>query len=63
MNWEAFKKRITNPVFLLALASAAYQLLVKYGQAPTFDQWQVYVDLVSYTLIGTGVYKTFDKKE
>ncbi|USB34271.1 hypothetical protein [Paenibacillus sp. YPG26] len=53
------KKRLTNPVFIAAFVGLAYQILVKYGVAPDFGTWQIVVDLVSYALIGSGVYSTF----
>lgn len=53
------KKRLMNPLFWTAVASLAYQLLVKYGAAPEAGVWQAGVDIVSYTIIGVGIYKTF----
>lgn len=61
----ALKKRLKNPLFLAAIASAVYQVLQKYGQAPDAGTYQMYVDLVSYALLGGGIYSTFgttDKK-
>lgn len=57
------KERFTNPLFLAAAASALYQFLAKYHYAPTFDEWQLWVDLFTYSIIGTGVYSRFLKKE
>lgn len=53
------KKRLLNPVFIAALAGLAYQLLVKYGVAPEVGTYQAAVDIVTYALIGVGIYKTF----
>jgi hypothetical protein len=55
----AFKKRITNPLFLAAIASVIYQVLAKYGQAPDLGTYQLYVDLITYALLGGGIYSTF----
>lgn len=53
------KKRLLNPLFIAAVASFAYQLLAKYGAAPEAGTYQMAVDIVSYALIGVGIYKTF----
>lgn len=53
------KKRLLNPVFIAALAGLAYQLLVKYGVAPDAGTYQAAVDIVTYAVIGVGIYKTF----
>lgn len=55
----ALKKRLSNPLFLAAVASAIYQVLTKYGQAPDLGTYQLYVDLVCYALLGGGIYSTF----
>ncbi|SDC86591.1 hypothetical protein SAMN05428987_3095 [Paenibacillus sp. CF095] len=57
------KKRLTNPLFIAAAVGLAYQVLEKYGVAPDFGTWQIGVDLVTYALIGSGVYSTFKKTE
>ncbi|KJD45509.1 hypothetical protein [Paenibacillus terrae] len=57
------KQRLTNPLFIAAVVGLAYQVLGKYGVAPDFGTWQIGVDIVSYALIGTGVYSTFKKAE
>lgn len=56
-------ERAKNPFFIAAVASLGYQLLAKYGKAPTFEEWQLWVDLVTYVLIGTGVYSKFTPKK
>ncbi|MGP0579210.1 hypothetical protein ACTP13_19685 [Paenibacillus peoriae] len=53
------KQRLTNPLFIAAVVGLAYQVLEKHGVAPDFGTWQIGVDIVSYALIGTGVYSTF----
>lgn len=53
------KKRVLNPVFIAAVASLAYQLLAKYGAAPEAGVFQAAVDIVTYAVIGVGIYKTF----
>lgn len=55
-------ERIKNPLFIAAVASLLYQLLSKYGVAPTFEQYQLVVDLITYTFIGVGVYNQFKPK-
>ncbi|MET3210792.1 UNVERIFIED_CONTAM: hypothetical protein ABIC26_003753 [Paenibacillus sp. PvR008] len=52
--------RLANPLFITAAVGLAYQVLEKYGVAPDFGTWQIGVDIVSYALIGTGVYSTFN---
>lgn len=56
-------ERMKNPLFIAAAASLVYQVLEKYGYAPTFDDYQMAVDLVSYLLIGVGVYSQFTPKD
>lgn len=53
-------ERVKNPVFIAAAASLLYQVLSKYGLAPTLMQYQLFIDLLSYLLIGAGVYSQFD---
>lgn len=55
----ALIKRLKNPLFLAALAAGLYQLLVKYNVAPDAGTYQLYVDLVTYALLGGGIYSTF----
>lgn len=55
-------ERVKNPIFIAAAASLIYQGLAKYGVAPTFDQYQMFVDLATYLLIGVGVYNQFQPK-
>ncbi|MGW8957856.1 hypothetical protein [Paenibacillus sp. NPDC055715] len=57
------KQRLTNPLFITAAVGLAYQVLEKYGVAPDFGTWQIGVDIVSYAVIGTGVYSSFKKTE
>lgn len=62
MTWKQLKKRLKDPVFLAALTSVVYQVLVKYGKAPTLEEWQMWVDLVTYVVIGVGVFHSFEPK-
>lgn len=55
------KKRLSNPLFLMAVASGLYQLLEKYGQAPEFGVYQLWVDIITFALLGGGIYSTFDR--
>jgi uncharacterized membrane protein len=55
-------KRLKNPIFLMALASITYTILSKLGVKLTTDEFKIYVDLLSYILLGAGVYTSFDKK-
>jgi hypothetical protein len=57
------KQRLTNPLFIAAVVGLAYQILEKYRVAPDFGTWQIGVDIVSYALIGTGVYSTFKAEQ
>ncbi|MXO78213.1 hypothetical protein GRP75_10230 [Paenibacillus sp. OT2-17] len=50
-------------MFIAAVVGLAYQVLEKYGVAPDFGTWQIGVDIVSYALIGTGVYSTFKTEQ
>ncbi|WP_433958530.1 hypothetical protein [Cytobacillus horneckiae] len=59
---ENFIDRIKNPIFILAATSFAYKVLEMYGVAPELGLYQNAVDLVTWVLIGTGVYSTFGKK-
>ncbi|WP_336786547.1 hypothetical protein [Paenibacillus sp. MMO-177] len=60
---DALIKRLKNPLFLAALASGLYQLLVRYNVAPDAGTYQLYVDLVNYVLLGAGIYSTFGNTE
>ncbi|AHV98970.1 hypothetical protein [Paenibacillus sabinae] len=57
------KKRLLNPVFIAAVAGLTYQLLVKYGAAPEAGVYQAAVDIVTYAVIGVGIYKTFPAED
>lgn len=60
---EKLLKRLSNPYFWYATTGFVYQILTHFGIAPEPGTWQVGVDLVSYAVIGVGIYHTFDKKE
>lgn len=52
--------RFKNPTFLLAIAGLVFQALNKKYNL-SLGEFQMYADLASYALIGTGIYSTFDK--
>ncbi|MCM3784301.1 hypothetical protein M3231_15060 [Neobacillus mesonae] len=55
------KDRIKNPVFVAAIVSFVYQILEKSGVAPEMGMWQLGVDLITFSLLGFGIYSTFGK--
>lgn len=57
------KKKLQNKAFLGVLVVLIYQVLEKYHVAPSLDEYQVWVDVVSYLILGFGVYNTFDGKD
>jgi uncharacterized membrane protein len=56
-------KRLKNKYFLFALAGFLYQLLKLFGVEVDDALWQVGLDLISYILIGSGIYQTFEEKK
>lgn len=60
---SALKKRLTNPLFLAAVASIVYQALQKNGVAPDAGSYQLYVDLACYALGLGGIYSTFNSTD
>jgi hypothetical protein len=62
MTKEQLLKRFKNKAFLAAIAGGLYRLLNKYGYAPEIGDYQLLVDLISYGLIGWGIYSTFEPK-
>lgn len=56
---DQFAKRLKNPVFLAAFAGFTYQILKNYGIAPSEDMWLAGFDLLTYALIGTGIYSSY----
>ncbi|UHA74451.1 hypothetical protein [Paenibacillus sp. 481] len=54
------QSRFKNKYFILALSGFIYQLLSEWGVAPAVGIYQLGVDLLSYSLIGIGIYSTFD---
>jgi hypothetical protein len=56
------KKRLANKVFIGAAAAFIYQVLQKYGVAPEAGLYQTGIDIISYILIGAGVYSSFNEK-
>lgn len=57
------KKRVKNPIFLLAVSGLVYQALPLIGVHLPENTFRTLIDCVSYVLIGTGVYSSFDKGE
>ncbi|MGE5328242.1 MAG: hypothetical protein ACM3KR_01885 [Deltaproteobacteria bacterium] len=55
------KKKLTNPLFLIALFGFIYQVLQYFGIKIPDADFKTFVDLISYIVIGTGVYSTYDK--
>jgi hypothetical protein len=62
MNLKALKKRLSNPIFLAALAAAGYNALKKAGVEIDLGTYQLYVDLISYAAMGAGIYSSFETK-
>ena len=56
------KKRLRNPIFIIALVGVVYQLCQKYGVNIDENLLKDIVDILSYLFIGVGVYSTFDKE-
>ena len=57
-------ERFKNPFFILAIASLVYQILKACGVEISDEIYQLSVDIISYGLIGVGVYTTdFSKKK
>jgi hypothetical protein len=63
MSKKQIMKRLKNPLFLAAMAAAVYQVLQKYEVAPDMGTWQLWVDLISYAVLGFGIYSTFETAE
>ncbi|MFD2702803.1 hypothetical protein ACFSVM_20390 [Paenibacillus shunpengii] len=57
------KERVKNPMFVAAVVSFVYQILANNGVAPDMGMWQLGVDLLTYSLMGFGIYSTFNKTE
>lgn len=57
------KQRAKNPLFILALASVVYQLLKGFGVEIEQGVFQQCVDIISFLLIGVGVYGTLSSKD
>jgi hypothetical protein len=55
-------KRLESPIFILALASVVYQILIKLGIIVDQTLYQNIIDIVTYALIGSGIYKSFGDK-
>lgn len=58
------KKRLTNKLFLTAIAGLFYQVFKDYHIAPELmTHYQEIIDALCYALMGFGIYSTFDGKE
>lgn len=53
------KQRLQNPFFLLAITGLIYQGLEQAGIKLEETTFKAIVDVISYVVIGTGVYSTF----
>lgn len=51
--------RMKNPVFIMAFVAFLYQMLKHFNIDIDRELLMQGVDLASYLLIGTGIYKTF----
>lgn len=60
---EGLKVRLKNPLFLAALAGIVYKVLKYCGVEIPQAEFRDIVDLVTWGLIGVGVYSRYDKKE
>ena len=63
MNVQSLKKRFKNPIFRLALASFVYQIFTKLGIQIDAETFRLCVDILSYILIGAGVYTSFSDEK
>ena len=52
--------RFKNPYFVMAVAAFLYQVLMQFDIHVDAELYRNGVDLLSYALIGTGIYKTFN---
>lgn len=57
------KKRFKNKLFLLAFAGLLYQVLHSLHIDIAPATYQTAVDLISYLLMGVGIYHTFESGE
>lgn len=55
--------RFKNPVFIMALVAFLYQVLRNFNIDIDEDLLYQGVDLLSYILIGTGIYKSFGMQD
>jgi len=57
-----FLSRIKNPIFLFAFFAFVYQALSYYGIQVELGVYQQTVDILTYVVLGFGVYSTGFKK-
>lgn len=55
----SMQQRLKNPYFLMAMLAFMYQLLTHLEINIDETLWNMGADLLSYVLIGAGIYKTF----
>jgi len=53
--------RIKNPLFIMALSGLIYNALKYFGINIPDDEFRTFVDIVSYLLLGAGVYTSYEK--
>ena len=53
------KERFKNPYFIMAITAFLYQVLMQFDINVDAQLYKDAVDILSYALIGTGIYKTF----
>ena len=53
-----FLERVKNPIFLFAFFAFVYQALNHYGVQVDLGTYQQAVDILTYVVLGFGVYST-----
>jgi hypothetical protein len=53
-----FLERVKNPIFLFAFFAFVYQALNHYGVQVELGTYQQAVDILTYVVLGFGVYST-----
>lgn len=54
--------RLKNKVFLTAVAGLLFQFVSK-AYNVEYGEFQLWVDLISFLVIGSGIYSTFGEKK
>jgi len=55
--------RLKHPLFIAAIAGFTYQILKHFNVEIDQEMFKLGADLISYMLIGSGIYSTFPRKE